>query len=220
MKLLNAGCGTHYAKGWVNADVWESETTKPDVRVIPGEPYPFDDNSFDAIYLGHVLEHIDWKAIPAFLQDMKRILKPSGYLLVVGPDVYRTIRRWADGHEPWHMVESTLEHQDFNYQPGRGNEFWDGATHHWNCHQDRVWKILEKMDFVSLQDFTDTIPNSTQMSEWRDDSAQITWPVVSKWHWQFAIRCMKRGWSDWTPENVLNIVNDTYAPGPHETSQT
>ena len=187
MNLLNAGCGTHYAKGWVNCDVWESDTTRPDVKVKAGEPYPFDDNYFDAIYLGHVLEHIDWPSVPYFLDDMRRIAKPNAPLLIVGPDIVKTIQRWADGAEPWHMVMSTLEHQDFNWQPGRQTEFWDGATHHWNCHHDRVWNILTDMGFADLEDYFDQIPNSVQMTSWTDPKTGINWPVIGKWHWQFAI---------------------------------
>lgn len=189
MQLLNAGCGTHYAKGWVNCDVWESNTTRPDVKVTPGEPYPFDDNYFDAIYLGHVLEHIDWNLVPSFLDDMRRIAKPDALILIVGPDIIKTIQRWSDGYEPWHMVLSTLEHQDFNWQPGRQTETWDGATHHWNCHHERVWNMLSDMGFHDLQDYFDLIPNSTQMTSWTDALTNITWPVVAKWHWQFAIHC-------------------------------
>jgi predicted SAM-dependent methyltransferase len=51
--LLNAGCGTWYADGWVNTDTWEDDNTKPDIVVKAGEPYPFPDNHFDAIFLGH-----------------------------------------------------------------------------------------------------------------------------------------------------------------------
>lgn len=190
MNLLNAGCGTHYAKGWVNVDIWEDEHTHPDVLAKPGKPYPFPDSHFDGIYLGHVLEHIDWKQVPEFLLDMRRIAKQGAQILIVGPDVYKTIERWKNGNEPWHMVLSTLEHQDINYQPEREHEWWDGATHHWNCHHQRVWDLLIRCGFMNMEDMFHLIPNSTTMTEWRDNKTGITWPVVGKWHWQFAIRCV------------------------------
>ena len=40
MKLLNVGCGTHYAQGWVNADTWETEDTRPDVKVTTWRTIP------------------------------------------------------------------------------------------------------------------------------------------------------------------------------------
>ena len=56
------------------------------------------------------------------LFDMKRVAKPDAPFLVVGPDVFRTIDRYAAGLEPAHIVKAVLEHQDMNYQPGRENE--------------------------------------------------------------------------------------------------
>lgn len=187
MKFLNAGCGTHYAPGWVNCDVWESDTTKPDVKVSPGKPYPFEDNTFDAVYLGHVLEHIDWSGVGDFLDDMSRIAKPGAPILIVGPDVFTTIKRWASGQEPWEMILSTMEHQDYNWQPEGPIAHWDGATHHWNCHYERVAQILQHHRMTPVINYTDVIPNDVTMTSWHDHETDIVWPVVAKWHWQFAI---------------------------------
>lgn len=189
MNLLNAGCGTHYAKGWVNTDVWDDGvTTNPDIKVEPGKPYPFPDNHFDAIFLGHVLEHMDWKEVPNFLNDMKRIAKPNAKFLICGPDVLRTIKRWAQNQEPWEMVLSTMEHQDINTQSAREHLWWDGATHHWNCHHERVWNLLNKMGFTSLVDAFNLIPKNPLGEKWTNDG--IEWPVVGHWHWHFAILCI------------------------------
>lgn len=188
MNLLNAGCGTHYANGWVNTDVWDDGiTTKPDIKVEPGKPYPFPDSHFDAIFLGHVLEHMDWNDVPDFLNDMKRIAKPNAKFLICGPDVLKTIKRWAQGQEPWEMVLSTMEHQDINTQPAREHLWWDGATHHWNCHHERVWNLLIRMGFVSLVDAFDFIPKNPSGKNWKHEG--ILWPVVGHWYWHFAILC-------------------------------
>ena len=192
MNLLNAGCGTHYAKGWVNTDVWASDTTKPDVVVAPGEPYPFEENYFDGVFLGHVLEHIPWPEVPAFLEDISRVVKPGAPILVVGPDVYKTIQRWKDGQEPWWMVESVLEHQDRNWQPEREGEWWDGAHHHWNCHEARVEKLLNGIGFTNITNVYDDIPNDANGKSWHDAVTDITWPVVGKYYWQLAFRCFNR----------------------------
>jgi predicted SAM-dependent methyltransferase len=189
VNLLNAGCGTHYAKGWVNTDVWDDgKTTKPDVRVEPGKPYPFEDNYFDAVFLGHVLEHIAWPEVPGFLQDMRRISKPGSTFLICGPDVLKTIKRWSQGQEPWEMVLSTMEHQDINTQPGIEHLWWDGAHHHWNCHHERVESLLLANGFSEIKNVFDDIPKNTQGRGWKHDS--IGWPVVGHWYWHFAIMCI------------------------------
>ena len=196
MKYLNVGCGTHYAEGWVNTDVWEDHATKPDTLVEPDKPYPFDDNTFDAIFLGHVLEHIDWHSVHPFLQDMNRIAKPNAPILAVGPDVYRTIQRWKDGKEPWDMVESVMEHQDvyggytsfinsdaYSADPP---EWWDGAAHHWNCHEKRMLSVMSTV-LNNCTVYTDTIEKNVGMKSWTDIKNNITWPVVGYWHWQCAV---------------------------------
>jgi len=187
MNLLNAGCGTHYAKGWVNTDVWANETTRPDVKVEPGQPYPFEDDTFDAVFLGHVLEHIPWKEVPAFLKDMMRVAKPKAPFLICGPDVHKTIKRWAQNQEPWEMVLAVMEHLDIQDANVSDLEWWDGAHHHWNCHHERVWKLLSQIGFVEMQDVFDVIPKNPSGKEWMNN--EIKWPVVGHWHWQFAILC-------------------------------
>lgn len=188
MKYLNAGCGTHYAQGWVNTDVWESDTTKPDIKVIPGEPYPFEDNTFDAVFLGHVIEHIKWDAVPSFMKDMQRIAKPNAPFLLVGPDVHKTIKRWQEGLEPWWMIESVMEHADMNFQPDREDEWWDGAHHHWNCHEKRVESLLNGMGFSEINNVFPIIPNDPNGKSWVDPINGIEWPVVGKYHWQLCYR--------------------------------
>jgi SAM-dependent methyltransferase len=188
MKLLNAGCGTHYATGWVNTDVWESPTTTPDVKVTPDEPYPFEDSTFDAIFLGHVVEHLKWDSVVPFMQDMQRIAKPNAPFLLVGPDVYKTIKLWKDGTQPWWMIESVLEHADMNFQPDRENEWWDGAHHHWNCHEQRIESLVNGLNFQNLKNVFNDIPDDPQGKEWFEPKTDITWPVVGKFYWQLAYR--------------------------------
>lgn len=180
MKLLNVGCGTHYAKGWVNTDVWSDDTTRPDVRVTPGEPYPFDDNTFDAVYLGHVMEHIPWPELPAFLADMIRIAKPGVPVLAVGPDLLRTIERWALGQQPWWLVRSVMEHQE-----SASNE-WGGAVHHWNCHEERMIEALRHAGFVDVTPYSEVIPVNPSGKYWYDPTTRINWPVVCMTDWQCA----------------------------------
>jgi SAM-dependent methyltransferase len=196
MFRLNAGCGTHYADGWTNTDCWVSETTRPDVRVTECEPYPFPDDTFDAVYLGHVLEHIPWPDVVPFIVDMARVAKPGAPILAVGPDVYRTIRRWRDGQEPWHMVVSTMEHADGNYQPGREDEVWTAAHHHWNCHADRLATVMRAAGLDGVLDVSDIVPDNFQLhgeaSRWWDDPGTgVRWPVVCKASWQ----CAAIGWA-------------------------
>lgn len=166
--FLNVGCGTHRAPApWVNTDTRETDNTHPDVIVEAGERFPFDDKSCERVLLSHVLEHIPWPAIPSFLVQVRRVL--DGELLVVGPDVYRTIRRWSDGLEPWHLVTSVLEHA----APPERDNGWPEALHHWNCHEERVVTILDLAGFTDIQPV--------------DPMKVQGWPIVAPALWQFAV---------------------------------
>lgn len=189
---LNVGCGTHYAKGWVNTDVWSDDTTCPDVVVAPGDPYPFDDNSFDAIYMGHVLEHIAWDKLYPFLVDIRRVAKPGAPILAVGPDVYRTIQRWAQNQEPWSMIESVMEHQDREggYLALSSGEpttvHWAGICHYWNCHERRLAEAMSWV-FTDVKAMSNVITFDTSRKSWFDSAHSIEWPVVGYWPWQCAV---------------------------------
>jgi SAM-dependent methyltransferase len=185
VKLLNAGCGTHYAKGWVNSDVWVNHETQPDVVVDPGGRYPFADNTFDGVFLGHVLEHVPWPQVPAFLREMHRIAKPDAHMLAVGPDTVRTLELWRAGSAPDWLLEAVIEHQDIDPEDP-SVPFWPGASHHWNCHEDRVIAVLDHVGFQGIHSVADRLPTTTG---WHDPyEKRITWPVTGWANWQFAIR--------------------------------
>jgi SAM-dependent methyltransferase len=185
MKLLNAGCGTHYAEGWVNTDVWENSETKPDVLVEPNKPYPYEDNTFDAVLLSHVLEHIRWEEVPVFIAEMSRVAKPGAPILIICPDVFKTIHLWNMGMLPWDLVESTLEHADIAPEDTTV-KWWDGAAHHWNAHERRVEQLLNGMHFPLVENVFAVMPNGNL---WQDTKIKdLIWPVVGKADWQLCYR--------------------------------
>ena len=49
----------------------------------------FEDNSFDIIYISHLLEHLPWYSLNIILSDIYRVLKPKGTLEVWVPDAYK-----------------------------------------------------------------------------------------------------------------------------------
>jgi predicted SAM-dependent methyltransferase len=50
-------------------------------------PLPFADESFDAIYSFHVIEHLNPAANERFMRDIHRLLKPCGFYRVSTPDL-------------------------------------------------------------------------------------------------------------------------------------
>lgn len=48
---------------------------------------PFPDASVEAVYHSHFLEHLDRAAVPAFLREVLRVLRPGGVHRIVVPDL-------------------------------------------------------------------------------------------------------------------------------------
>ena len=91
MKCLNLGCGLDKRKStseeeWVNVDV--RPEVEPDVIWdMEDTPYPFKDGEFDLVLLKDALEHVSWRKIDDVIEEVKRILKPGGRLIIQCPDL-------------------------------------------------------------------------------------------------------------------------------------
>ncbi len=89
-KYLNLGCGGRFHSEWTNVDFYSTG-----IGVIAHDltkSLPFPDNSYDAVYHSHVLEHFPKKVAPTFLRECCRILKPGGIIRVVVPDLEQIAR--------------------------------------------------------------------------------------------------------------------------------
>lgn len=85
MKLLNIGCGSTFHPAWINLDL---HSDSPYVRAHDvRKPLPFPNDSIDAVYTAHMLEHLDRKAAESAVREMWRVLCPGGVVRVVVPDL-------------------------------------------------------------------------------------------------------------------------------------
>ena len=130
---LHIGCGPNYKDGWVNTDVliprlpWSKPAGTEAVQDFPldlTQPLPFPDESLDAIYGEHVIEHIEKDDALAFFGEARRVLKPGGVLRLSTPDLDGTCRVFLrldpdvdpNAYEPYWFEEE--------WSP----EFWINAT--------------------------------------------------------------------------------------------
>ena len=84
---LNIGCGEYPIKGFVNIDVYEGKNVD---LVCNALKLPYENNSIDEIYCGHMIEHLSIKEAEKVLKEFLRVLKPLGKLGIVIPDKDRT----------------------------------------------------------------------------------------------------------------------------------
>jgi predicted SAM-dependent methyltransferase len=91
---VNVGCGSRYHPDWLNFDIVPAGPGVVACDLTRGMPMA--DNSCDAIYHSHVLEHIGRADVPAFMRECLRVLKPGGIMRAVVPDLEQAARYYLD----------------------------------------------------------------------------------------------------------------------------
>jgi len=111
--------------GWLNADfvftrlpigfVCEDwRTGRYILRQDAGRRWPFEDESFDAVYSEHMFEHILPVDGAAFLRESYRILKPGGILRITTPDLEKYLLGYVNRGTDSFLQVLTLSPSDFS----------------------------------------------------------------------------------------------------------
>lgn len=107
--LVNLGCGHAWHAAWRNFDLAPAHPSIEPVDLTA--PLPLADNSADAVYHAHVLEHLSRVDAARLLRECHRILKPGGILRVVVPDLELHARNYLnlldgdDVEHDWGLVQ-------------------------------------------------------------------------------------------------------------------
>lgn len=90
-RVLDVGCGDKPYKSWfrsaedyVGIDIYAGR--KVDIVIHPGEHWPLEDRTFDVVLCTQVLEHTE--NLEYVLEEIDRVLKPGGRLIVTVPFIY------------------------------------------------------------------------------------------------------------------------------------
>lgn len=118
---FNLGCGRQAEPGFVNVD--RRPLDGVDVVLDIDGPWPWGENSVDAIRAWHILEHVE--DLPAFMDKAWRVLRPGGVLNVRVPH-HR--HRNADT-DPTHIRRFT-EHSFDYWFPGTAFEGFSALQWH------------------------------------------------------------------------------------------
>jgi len=110
------GCSTCTPDGWLNFDCSPSfrlqripllgrfaPGERPPGRVLFGDicrGLPVPDNSADAVYCSHVLEHLSLNDVGVALRNTYRILRPGGIFRFVLPDLHVLAQEYLDSNAP------------------------------------------------------------------------------------------------------------------------
>lgn len=123
---LNLGSGPHYAEGWTNVDLHDpgGGHRPPDVDASAfALDAHFGPGEFDRAYLGHFLEHIEWRFLPELFSQLRHVLAPGATVMAVGPCIHRAIAT----RQPRHIIEAILADPRTDTSDGRGHA-WTATT--------------------------------------------------------------------------------------------
>jgi SAM-dependent methyltransferase len=215
-KVLNLGCGYQTSERCTNID-WSVPIRLKGSRVgrrvaplvldgerrraydaIAGEVMrhdlrkgiPFPDQSVDAVYHSHLLEHLDREVVPTFLAEVRRVLKPGGIHRIVVPDLERDARDYlasleaaaagsvdAAAHEQQVrvLIEQMVRREAYwtaQRGPARrrlenvllGDARKRGETHQWMWDRVSLPAELVAAGFVDSQVLSNT---ESQIPDWR-----------------------------------------------------
>lgn len=88
----------NYIDGWINVDA-NAFTGKCDIWADLRNPLPFHDNSADAVYSHHMVEHLP--NIESHFREVYRCLRPGGLYRVGGPNGDQAIDRFINNDNKW-----------------------------------------------------------------------------------------------------------------------
>lgn len=100
--FLHVGCGTKHKNATTpgfNTDSWHECRLDIDPRVQPDvvgsitQMQQLSDQSMDAIFSSHNLEHLNAFEVPLALREFMRVLKDDGFLVLTCPDL-QTVAEW------------------------------------------------------------------------------------------------------------------------------
>ncbi len=112
--LLHVGCGPKYKQqttAGFNSDEWSEirldvdATVNPDVLGSMTDMSTVANESVDAVFSSHNIEHLYPHEVPVALAEIVRVLKPDGFLVVVCPDLQAAAKWIAEDR----MFETAYE---------------------------------------------------------------------------------------------------------------
>jgi SAM-dependent methyltransferase len=120
MKILDLGCGSLKVEGAVGLD----NVSIPGVDIVHDLldfPYPIENESFDNIYLSHVIEHFYLNDIEKILNECSRILASDGVLQITVPHAF-SISAFTDPTHKQFFTFGSGYFWDKKYQKSYYNE--------------------------------------------------------------------------------------------------
>lgn len=101
IRRLNWGCGDWIVSGWINSDVKNAPGVLAcDIR----KGLPLESDSVDYAVSIHALPEVAYGDLIPVLRELRRVLKPGGYLRLALPDLGRTMNAYQADDRGYFLV--------------------------------------------------------------------------------------------------------------------
>jgi len=117
-------------------------------------PYPFKDERFDFVFSSHVLEDFNPSIIQIVFDEWLRLVKKSGYLILLVPDMFG--RRYPDWDEKF-----TEDDEEVKIGKRQINELKGNPSHRCTMGLPLLHKLQQESKYKTEIICEDTIPHST-----------------------------------------------------------
>ncbi len=101
--------------------------------------FPYSDNTFDYVYMSHLLEHLYPQGAIFCLREVYRVLKPGGIVRIAVPDLDRMVANY-DPHNPDAFLEAIFE----------AKQKRDKNRHHWHYNEVSLTRLLKQVGFQEV----------------------------------------------------------------------
>jgi 2-polyprenyl-3-methyl-5-hydroxy-6-metoxy-1,4-benzoquinol methylase len=164
LKILDVGCYPYHlgaALEKLGADVWgissaHEPITNKHIAILNIETdiFPYKDNTFDLVLCSEVVEHLPHSPMLA-LQEMYRVAKPGGYVLITTPNINRSINqgKMLLGKSPMYSIDAFLENE------GKGSNLYHRHNREFTLHELATlvkktgWTVTKATHFISYHPF-------------------------------------------------------------------
>jgi SAM-dependent methyltransferase len=111
---LDIACGYNKKQGYIGVDLWKGADLVCNLEEFP---WPFEDNSVDAIFCSHYIEHVP--DLVSFANELYRIMKTGAKAEIIAP-YYTSIRAWQDPTHVRAISERTFQYFNKNSRKALG----------------------------------------------------------------------------------------------------
>lgn len=148
-KKLNLGCGGKKVDGYIDVDVINTPFTD---EVFSLDDIPYKDNTIDAIYSEHSLEHVTHEQAEKAIKEWNRVLKPGGELQLYVPDLDLCCQQYlqADNNRivNGYPEKDWYKYTIFGVQKNENGVSQEYQQHKTGFSKKEITELLEKNDFI------------------------------------------------------------------------